>query len=345
MKAAVLFELNKPLRVIDLPVPEPNHGQVMVKMAYSGICHTQLLEIAGKNTAGPMNPNMMGHEGSGVVAKVGEDVKKVKEGDYVILSWIKGSGANVLPEPYFYRGKKINAGYVTTFNEYALASENRVTPISKKMPLKEAALIGCSVATGVGAVVNNAKVGKGSSVLVIGVGGVGINMVHAASMQMANPIIAVDINDNKLSFSRKFGATHTINAAKSSIEKEIEKIIGKEGVDFAFETVGKKEMMELAYNSVNKHVGKAVLCGVPNPPGLKIEIDPFPLYFGKQLAGTGGGESKPDADFKRYCGMFLKGQLKLSNMITHTFGIEDINKGIEILRKGECCKVIISFNQ
>lgn len=344
MKAAVLFELNKPLRIMDLPAPEPSSGQVLVKMAYSGICHTQLLEIAGKNTAGPMNPNLMGHEGSGVVVKVGEGVKKVKEGDHVILSWIKGSGANVLPEPYVCRGKKINAGYVTTFNEYALASENRVTPISKRMPLKEAALIGCSVATGVGAVINNAKVGKRNSVMVIGVGGVGINMVNAASMQMANPIIAVDINDDKLSFSKKFGATHTINAAGSSIEKEIGKIIGNKGLDFAFDTVGKKEMMELAYNSVNKQTGKAVLCGVPNPLGLKIEIDPFPLYFGRQLAGTGGGESKPDEDFKRYCDMFLRGDLKLSDMVTHVFSLEDINKGIEILKKGECCKVMVSFN-
>ena len=344
MKAAVLFELNKPLRVVDLQVPEPAEGQVLVKMAYSGLCHTQLLEIAGKNAAGPMNPNLLGHEGSGIVEKVGKGVKKVKKGDHVVLSWIKGKGSNVLPKPYIYNGQKIKVGYVTTFNEYSLASENRVTPITKKIPLKEAALIGCAVATGVGAVINNAKVKKNKSVMVIGVGGVGINMVHAAALSKANPIIAVDINDEKLNFSKKFGATHTINSKKTDIETELKKIAGINGLDFAFDTVGKKETMELVYKSVNKYSGKAVLCGVPDPFGLKIEIDPFPLYFGRQLSGTGGGESKPDVDFEKYCNMFLNGKLKLSEMITHVFGINEINKGVELLREGKCCKVVIDFN-
>lgn len=345
MKAAVLFELNKPLKVIDLPVPEPEKGQVLVKMAYSGICHTQLLEIAGKNTVGPMNPNLLGHEGSGIVQKVGYGVKKVKEGDHVILSWIKGSGANVLPKPYIYNGQKINAGYVTTFNEYSLASENRVTPITKKMPLKEAALIGCAVATGAGAVFNNANVEEGKSVMVIGVGGIGINMVHAASLLKANPIIAVDISDEKLKFSKKFGATHTINPKKSDIRSEIKTIIGENRLDYAFDTVGKKETMELVYNCVNKFSGKAILCGVPNPFGLKIEIDPFPLYFGRQLSGTGGGESKPDVDFEKYCNMFLNGKLKLSEMITHTVAIDEINKGIGALKEGKSCKVVVDFKK
>ena len=345
MKAAVLFELNRPLRIIDLPVPEPGAGQVLVKMTYSGICHTQLLEIAGKNAAGPMNPNLLGHEGSGMVQKVGHGVKKVKEGDHVVLSWIKGSGANVLPKPYIYNGQKINAGYVTTFNEYSLASENRVTSITKKMPLKEAALIGCAVATGVGAVVNNAKVKKNKSVMVNGVGGIGINMVHAAELAKANPIIAVDINDEKLKFSKKFGATHTINPKKYDIISEIKNIIGENGLDYAFDTVGRKETMELAYSSVNKFSGKAVLCGVPDPLGLKIEIDPFPLYFGRQLSGTGGGESNPDVDFEKYCNMFLNRKLKLSEMITHTVAIDEINKGIGLLKEGKSCKVVVDFNK
>lgn len=345
MKAAVLFKLNKPLKIIDLPIPTPGKGQVLLKMAASGICHTQLLEIAGKNTAGPMNPNLLGHEGSGIVEKVGKYVKKVKEGDHVILSWIRGNGANILPGPYIYDGQKINVGYVTTFNEYSLASENRVTPITKKMPLKEAALIGCSVATGVGAVINNAKVAKNKSVMVIGVGGVGVNMVHAAALSGANPIIAVDINDEKLNFSKKFGVTHTINSTKIDIETELKKIVGNGGLDYAFDTVGRKETMELVYRSVNKYTGKAVLCGVPNPLGLKIEIDPFPLYFGRQLSGTGGGESKPNVDFKKYCNMFLTGKLKLSQMITHVVSIDDINTGIELMKKGKCCKVVVDFNK
>jgi len=344
MKAAVLFELNKPLRIIDIPVPSPGNGQILVKMAASGLCHTQLLEIAGKNASGPMNPNLLGHEGSGIVQKVGEEVEKVKEGDHVVLSWIKGSGANVLPAPYYFNGQKINAGYVTTFSEYTIASENRVTPIPKEMPLKEAALIGCAVATGAGAVLNNAKVEKNKSVLVFGAGGIGINMIHAASLSKANPIIAVDINDEKLNFSKNFGATHTINSERTDVQSELLNIAGKDGISYAFDTVGKKETMEFVYNSVNKYSGKAVLCGVPNPLGLKIEIDPFPLYYGRHLAGTGGGESKPDVDFAKYCRMFLEGELKLSEMITHVIGLDQINYGIDLMRQGKCCRTVIDFN-
>ena len=345
MKAAVLYELNKPLRIMEFPVPEPEEGQVLVNMAYSGICHTQLLEIQGKNTNGPMNPNLLGHEGSGVVDKVGKNVRKVKKGDHVILSWIKGSGANVIPKPFYHNGTKINVGFVTTFNEYSITSENRVTKVSKKMPLKEAALIGCAVATGAGAVLNNAHVEKGKSVMVIGIGGVGINMLHAAFMVGANPIIAVDISDKKLEFSRKFGATHVINSTKMDIEKELKKITGNKELDFVFDTVGRKETMELAYNLANKYSGKAVLCGVPNPINIKIEIDPFPMYFGRQIAGTGGGESNPDVDFEKYCKMFLHGKLKLSDMITHVVGLDDINRGIELLKNGEACRVIVDLNK
>ena len=226
-----------------------------------------------------------------------------------------------------------------------MASENRVTPITKKMPLREAALIGCAVATGAGAVFNNANVEEGKSVMVNGVGGIGINMVHAAALSKANPIIAIDISDEKLKFSKKFGATHTINPKKSDISSEIKAITGENGLDYAFDTVGRKETMELVYNCVNKFSGKAVLCGVPDPLGLKIEIDPFPLYFGRQLRGTGGGESKPDVDFKKYCNMFLNGKLKLSEMITHTVSIDDINKGIWLLKEGKSCKVVVDFGK
>ena len=344
MKAAVLFKLNSPLEIIDLLIQEPEEGQILVKMSYSGICHTQLLEIAGKNASGPMNPNLLGHEGSGIVEKVGKNVSKVKKGDKVILSWIKGSGANILPKTYLHDDKKINVGFVTTFNEYCVASENRVTKMPDGMPMKEGALIGCAVATGLGAVINNAKAVPDKTVLIIGVGGIGISMVNGAKLSGSKHIIAVDISDEKLEFSKKFGATHTINSKNYDVESEIKKI-APNGVDYAFDTVGRKETMELAYNIVNKFSGKAVLCGVPNPLGLKIEIDPFPLYYGRQLAGTGGGESKPDTDFEKYCMLFMDKKIKLSEMITHTFSLKDINKGIELMKDGKCCRVLIDFEK
>ncbi len=346
MKAAVLMELHQPLEIVELDVPQPKAGQVLVKVMATGICHTQLLEISGQNTSGPMNPNLLGHEGSGIVEEVGAGVSKVKKGDHVILSWIKGSGQNILPEKYHWNGKKINAGFVTTFNEYSLASENRVTVIPNEMPFPEAALIGCAVATGAGAVLHNAKVESGRSVLVVGVGGIGVNMVQAAALSGADPIIALDISDEKLEFSKQFGVTQTINSRVNSfavIKEKITQIVSGEGLDYAFDTSGRKEIMELIYDLVKKSSGKVVFCGVPNPPGLKIEIDPFPLYFGRRIVGTSGGETNPDIDFDLLCRQFLEGKLKLSEMITHTFGLEDINKGIDLMKKGQCCRVVIDM--
>jgi len=344
MKAAVLVELNSPLEIMEIPILSPEAGQVLVKMYASGICNTQLLEIDGKNASGPHNPNLLGHEGSGIVEEVGEGVTKVKKGDHVILSWIKGSGANSLPKPHEFKGKKINVGFVTTFNEYCIASENRVTPIPKEMPLCEAALIGCAVATGAGLIFNNAKVQAGQSVMVVGVGGVGINTIHAASLVNANPIIAVDVSDSKLELAKKLGATDTINSLKEDVKMRIKEIAGNEGLDYAFEAVGRKDTMELVYNSVKKLSGRAVLCGVPKP-GMTIEIDPFPLYYGRQLTGTGGGETDPDKDFQKYCQLYLEGKLRLKQMISHIISLNDINKGIELMRKGECCRVVIDFTK
>ena len=345
MKAAVLFELHQPLRIIDLPVRSPGPGQILVKIAATGLCRAQLLEIRGENSIGPMNPNMLGHEGAGVVMEVGDGVTKVQPGDHVILSWIKGSGRNVLPEKYDYDSQKINCGFVTTFNEYTLASENRVTKIPPEMPFLEASIIGCAVATGAGAVFNNAKISPGKSTAVVGVGGIGINMLHAAAIAGANPLVAIDINEEKLEFTKQFGATHTINSTTQDVEAKFKNIVGEEGLDFAFDTTGRKDMMELVYRSVKKATGRAVFCGVPNPPKTKIEIDPFPLYFGRQVVGTGGGECKPDEDFEKFCWMFLDGKLKVKEMITHVLPLEKINEGFELMKQGKCCRVVIDFSK
>ncbi len=344
MKAAVLFGLNTPLKIIEVPVTSPGEGQVLVKLAASGICHTQILEITGKNATGDHTPNLMGHEGSGVVEEVGPGVTKVKKGDHVILSWIKGSGKNSLPDKVDYDGQKLNRGFVTTFNEYCIASENRVTPIPEEMPLREAALIGCAVATGAGAVLNNAKVERGKSVMVIGAGGIGINMIHAASYAGADPIIAVDINEKKLDVAKRFGATHVLNSTDPDLKVKLDEIVGVAGLDYAFETVGKKHIMEFAYDSVNKFSGRAVLCGMP-APGLKIEIDPFPLFFGRRLVGTGGGETDPDTDFLKFCRMYMDGKYDLSGMISHVIRLEEINEGIDLMLKGECLRVVVDYSK
>ena len=345
MKAAVLFELHQPLQIVELPIQRPGPGQILVKVAATGLCRAQLLEMRGENTIGPMNPNMLGHEGSGVVVEVGAGITKVQPGDHVILSWIKGSGANVLPQKYEYNGQKINCGYLTTFNEYTLAAENRVTKIPPEMPFLEASIIGCAVATGAGAVFHNAKVQPGKSVAVVGVGGIGINMLHAAAVIKAHPLIAVDVNDEKLAFARKFGATHTLNSTTQQVEEELRNIVGNDGLDYAFDTTGRKGMMEIIYRSVKKVTGRAVFCGVPNPPGTKIEIEPFPLYFGRQVVGTGGGACKPDEDFEKFCRMYLAGHFNIREMITHVLSLERINEGFELMKESKCCRVVVDFGK
>ena len=345
VRSAVLYELGHPLKIIELDLPAPEQGEVLVKVIASGICHTQLLEIKGENATGSHIPNLLGHEGSGIVVSVGKKVTKVREGDHVILSWIRGYGTSTSPQPIEHNGQQINRGSVTTFSDYTVVSENRVTPIRKDMPLRPLALIGCAVATGMGMVFNNARVEEGSSIMVIGCGGIGINAVHAASIAKARTIIAVDRLEEKLEVAKRFGATHTVNSSKLDLNQELEKLTNQQGLDYAIEAVGKKETMEVAYNSVKKTSGKAILCGVPNPPGQTIEIDPFPLYYGRQLVGTSGGETNPDIDFDDYCSMYIDGVLKLDDMISHVLSLDDINEGIELMKAGKCIRILIDMQK
>ena len=345
VRSAVLYELGHPLKIIELDLPAPEQGEVLVKVIASGICHTQLLEIKGENATGSHIPNLLGHEGSGIVVSVGKKVTKVREGDHVILSWIRGYGTSTSPQPIEHNGQQINRGSVTTFSDYTVVSENRVTPIRKDMPLRPLALIGCAVATGMGMVFNNARVEEGSSIMVIGCGGIGINAVHAASIAKARTIIAVDRLEAKLEVAKRFGATHTVNSSKLDLNQELEKLTNQQGLDYAIEAVGKKETMEVAYNSVKKTSGKAILCGVPNPPGQTIEIDPFPLYYGRQLVGTSGGETNPDIDFDDYCSMYIDGVLKLDDMISHVLSLDDINEGIELMKAGKCIRILIDMQK
>ncbi len=333
--------MNSPLQIIELDLPAPKFGEVLVKVIASGVCHTQLLEIKGENATGPHNPNFLGHEGAGIVISVGEGVSKVKADDHVILSWLKGKGKTNIPKPILHNNQWINRGAVTTFSEYTVVSESRVTPIRKDMPLVPAALIGCAVATGMGMVFNNAKIEKNDSVVIMGCGGIGINAIHAASISKANPIVAVDRLEEKLTLARKFGATHSINSSVDDTEEKLKQLTNQEGLDYAIDTIGKKHSMQLAYNVVKKQSGKAILCGVPNPPGQTIEIDPFPLYYGRQIVGTSGGETNPDVDFNHYCEMYMAGLLRLDEMISHQIRLDEINEGISLLREGNCLRIIL----
>ncbi|MCG2718538.1 MAG: zinc-binding dehydrogenase [Nanoarchaeota archaeon] len=342
MKAAVLYEINKPLVIETLRVPEPRFGQVLVKIQVSGICRKQIEEIEGHRGIDPFLPHTLGHEGAGIVEAIGPGVTKVKPGDYVALSWIKGSGIQS-NTPTYYKGKqKINAGWLTTFQEYTLASENRVTKISKDIKPPAAALLGCAVSTGVGSVINHAKIEVGSTVAIFGMGGVGLNIIQGAALMNASKIIAVDVSIDKQELSKSFGATHFINAKEGNPVDKIKELTDEKGVDYSFESIGKIETMEQAYEVANES-GLVTIVGVP-PDGKKMSIDPYDIFHGgKRLTGCLGGSTYPDRDFPRYIDLYKNGKLKIDELITHRYKLDDVNDAINAVLEGQVGRAIMEF--
>lgn len=334
MLAAILVELRKPLVVDEVQLPEACVvGQVLIRLQYSGICGSQFGEMDGVKGEDKFLPHLLGHEGSGQVVAVGPGVKYVKEGDAVVLHWRKGLGIEGPPPVYQWRGARLNAGFVTTFNEYAIVSENRVTPVPPGTDLKLAALFGCAVTTGFGVVVNNAKLKIGESIVVYGSGGIGLNIVQAASLVTAYPIIAVDLFDGKLELAKRMGATHCINASKVNAEDEIRRIVQGRGLDVFVDNTGLPPIIQLGY-AITKPQGRVVLVGVPRK-GNDITIYSLPIHFGKTVVGSFGGEAIPHQDIPRYLHLLDAGKIELEPLITHTDGLAHINAAIDRARSGD----------
>lgn len=342
MKAAVLVAQRQPLVIADVDLPQAlDVGQVLVKVYCSGICGSQLGEIDGAKGDDKFLPHLLGHEGSGVVVETGPGVRHVSRGDSVVLHWRKGAGIESQAPKYTLDGKIVNAGWVTTFNEYAIVSENRLTKIPDGIDMAVAALFGCAVTTGFGAVMNNAKVKIGDSVLIFGAGGVGLNMIQASSLASAYPIIAVDIHDSRLQIARKLGATHLINSAKHDIGKEIIDITDGRLLDVFIDNTGIPEIIELGYR-ITQAQGRIILVGVPRV-GADSKLFTLPLHFGKSIQGSHGGDANPEKDIAKYLRLYLLGKLKLDEIITHRFPLEEINKAIIGMRSGEIAgRVIIT---
>ncbi len=334
MKAAILVEQRKPLVVdeVELP-PALEVGQVLVKVHYSGICGSQLGEIDGAKGEDKFLPHLLGHEASGTVEAIGPGVKHVKPGDTVVLHWRKGLGIEGAPPSYKWRGQKLNAGWIATFNEYAIVAENRVTAIPADSDFEVAALFGCAVTTGFGVVENNAHVRIGESVVVFGAGGVGLNIVQAAALVGAYPVIAVDLFDNRLELAREMGATHLINAKTEDAKAAIENINGQQGVDAFIDNTGQPAVIELGYQ-ITKPQGRVTLVGVPRK-GSNINIYSLPMPFGKGLSGSQGGEAIPHLDIPRYHSLFRGGRIKLRELITERLPLDGINTAIENMRSGK----------
>jgi len=333
-QAAILVEQRRPLVVAKIRLPASLAvGQVMVQVHVSGLCGSQIGEIDGVKGPDRFLPHLLGHEGAGTVMEVGPGVQQVKSGDKVVLHWRKGLGIEAPTPVYDWEGRVVNAGWVTTFNEYAVVSENRLTPIPEDSDLEAAALFGCAVTTGFGVVVNNAKLSIGESVVVFGAGGVGLNMVQAAALVSAFPIIAVDRHENRLELAKALGATHCIHSQSQDARRAIVEAAGPAGVDAFIDNTGDTSVIEMGYE-VTKPQGRVVLVGVP-VKGKKSALYTLPLHFGKRLIGSHGGESLPQEDIPRYHRLHRSGRLKLGELVTDYFSLGEINEAIEGMRSGQ----------
>jgi len=339
--AAILVELGKPLELADIDIPALKPGQCLIEVAFSGVCHTQVGEARGHRGEDKFLPHCLGHEGSGYVREVGPGVTRVKPGDAVILSWIKASGMDVPGCVYEWNGRKVNAGGITTFSNFSVIAENRLTVIPEGLSLRHAALIGCAVPTGAGVVFNTAQPKPGQSVVVFGVGGIGNCAVAAASVSGCVPVIAVDINPDKLALAKKFGATHTIDSKQSDAVAEIQKLV-KGGVDFAIEATGVPAVMRQALACVRQQGGTAVVIGNARF-GDKLELDPRELNMGKRLLGTWGGDNVPDRDYPRYARLMASGKLDLEPLLGKSYSLAEVNAALDDLEHGRAARPLIQM--
>jgi S-(hydroxymethyl)glutathione dehydrogenase/alcohol dehydrogenase len=340
-KAAILARSGAPLIVDEIEFPdELGVGQALVKILHTSICGAQLNEIAAVKGLDKFLPHLLGHEASGQVIETGPGVTNVKAGDTVVLHWRPSLGIQSQPPSYRWDGQKLNAGWVTTFNEYAVISENRMTAIPADADLKIAPLFGCAVTTAAGVITNDAKVKLGESVVVFGTGGVGLPIVQFASLAGANPVIAIDVLESKLAMARQRGATHTIEAKGGlDVAAEVRKIVGAKGPDKVIETTGAKTVIELAYDLTHPD-GTCVLVGVPSE---KVTIYTLPIHFNKVLTGSHGGDAMPHIDIPRILKLVQAGRISFEGIITHEFQLDRINDALDVVRSGAAGRVLLNL--
>ncbi len=342
-RAAILAATGQPLVVDDIDLPaELTFGQVLVKVEYSGICGAQLNEIAAVKGEDKFLPHLLGHEGCGRVVETGPCVTTVRAGQKVCLHWRPSDGHQSPTPVYGWRGARLNAGWVTTFNSYAVVSENRLTPVPDDLDSRLVPLLGCAVTTALGVVNNDAAVGIGQSVVVYGSGGVGLNVAQFAALAGAYPVVAVDVRQNKLDMARRFGASHTVLAGETTdVAAAVKAIVGEAGADVVVDTTGNARVIERAYEMTHPD-GRTVLVGVP-ARGDKACIYTLPLHFKKTLTGSHGGSIEPQVVIPRLVRLLRAGKLSLDGLVTHEFPLERINEGLDLMRAGLSGRVLIAM--
>jgi S-(hydroxymethyl)glutathione dehydrogenase/alcohol dehydrogenase len=343
MKAAVLRRIGEQLEVIqDIELPELRPGQVLVRMVCSGVCHSQLMEVRGRRGADPYLPHLLGHEGSGVVIAIGSEVTKVSPGQSVVLTWIRGDGCDAGGSQFRCNDVTLNAGGVTTFNDHAVVSENRVIPLPDGVPMDVAALLGCAVPTGAGLVLNELQPEPGDAVAVFGIGGVGASALMAVAALGCRRILAVDVSADKLQLARKLGATNCIDARTTDPVAAIRALTDGHGVDRAFDASGRAAVIEQAFAATRR--GGLCLFASHPAAGERISIDPYDLICGKRIQGSWGGGTRPDRDIPRFADLYRSGRLPLDLLLSRRYELDEINEALDDLEAGRTLRPIIVFD-
>ena len=340
--AALLVQTGAPLVLAEIDIPALKPGQVLVEIAYSGACGTQVMEWRGDKGEDKWVPHCLGHEGTGTVLEIGSAVTKVKAGDRVVLSWIRGSGIEAGGAVYGWGEKKVNAGGVTTFQRHAVVSENRLTLLPKELPMDVAVLLGCAAPTGMGAVYNVLKAQPGDAVAVFGTGGVGLHALMAAALVGAMPVIAIDPNPTRRALAPLYGATHVIDASAGDVLAELRKIV-PQGVDIAVESSGVPLAMEQAVNATRQQGGRAVVIGNARH-GATLSLNPAVFNQGKSLMGTWGGDSVPDRDYGRFARLLGAGRFPLRNLLSKPYALEQADQALSDLASGKIGRPLIDMS-
>ena len=339
MTAAVLEECGKPLKLLDLEIPRLKKGQVLVKIAYSAICRSQLMEINGSRGHDQWLPHLLGHEASGVVADVGAEVKKVKAGDEVILTWIKSSGIEASTPEYSHKGRTINAGPITTFSTYTIVSENRVTLKPNGLSLDVAVLFGCALATGSGMALNEIQPRESDLILVLGLGGIGTGALLTLLALGHKNIYAVDKDDAKCGFAKSLG----VNVIKFTSERAFlssVKSFVPEGFDYCIEAGGSSRTIELGFETLNSSSGTLLFASHP-PNEEHIKLKPHDLISGKNIKGSWGGAIEPDSDILRLSTLFKNSGAPLERLIQNKFELQQINQAVDLFSQGSIFRPIL----
>ena len=368
-RAAIAWGPKQPLTIEEVDVMLPRKGEVLVKIVASGVCHTDAFTLSGEDPEGVF-PAILGHEGGGIVEQIGEGVTSVAVGDHVIPLYTaecgvckfctsgktnlcsavrETQGKGLMPDgtTRFYKDGQPIYHYMgcSTFSEYTVLPEISLAKVNKEAPLEEVCLLGCGVTTGMGAVMNTAKVEAGATVAIFGLGGIGLSAVIGAQMAKASRIIAIDINESKFALAKKLGATDCINP--KDYDRPIQDVIVEltdGGVDYSFECIGNVDVMRSALECCHKGWGESIIIGVAGA-GQEISTRPFQLVTGRVWRGSAFGGVKGRSELPGYVESYLAGEIPLNDFITHTMPLEGINDAFELMEKGESIRTVIHFDK